>query len=89
MERDIAPHRGTLIFTLGILGLLCCCLFLGLPAWLMGRADLEKIRQGLLDPAGEELTRAGVICGIIGTLLSVVFLLGTMVFTVVLIAGMA
>ncbi len=64
------PHRGPLIFWLGMGSLICCCLFVGLPAWIMGQSDLKKIKAGHMDPHGEELTRAGMICGIIGTLLS-------------------
>src|SRR2546427_97319 len=41
----------------------------GIPAWIMGQSDLNKIRCGAMDPEGEDNTRGGMICGIIGTCL--------------------
>jgi len=68
--RPLEPHRGTLILVLGILSLVCCGLFTGIPAWILGSGDLKKINAGLMDPAGKGLTNAGFITGIIGTCLS-------------------
>jgi len=58
----------------------CCCIIFdvlavgglatGIAAWLMGMGDLRKMDQGLLDPDGRGSTQAGYICGIIGTALS-------------------
>lgn len=64
------PARGTLILVLGILSIVICAL-LGPFAWLMGKGDLEKMDQGAMDPSGRDLTKAGMICGIIGTVLLV------------------
>jgi hypothetical protein len=74
----LEPHRGGLILTLGILSicLSATCIFtplslpMGLAAWVLGQGDLGKIRANVLDPEGEANTRAGLVCGIIGTLLS-------------------
>jgi hypothetical protein len=43
---------------------------LGIAAWIMGQRDLAKIRQRIMDPAGQGTTQAGWICGIIGTIFS-------------------
>src|SRR5262249_21073957 len=40
-RRDAAPHRGSLILTLGILSLVVCHP-LGLFAWIMGNNDLKE-----------------------------------------------
>ncbi|HEV2972975.1 MAG TPA: GYF domain-containing protein [Pirellulales bacterium] len=72
----LKPHRGGLILTLGILGIVLCH-FLGIPAWIMGSTDLKEIRAGRMDPAGQGLTQAGKILGIIACVLmmiSVVFI---------------
>jgi predicted Zn finger-like uncharacterized protein len=66
-RRDVAPHRGTLILTLGILGLVLGCLPVGIFAWVMGNTDMAEIRAGRMDPQGEGTTNAGRICGIIST----------------------
>ncbi|REJ65233.1 MAG: hypothetical protein DWQ31_19030 [Planctomycetota bacterium] len=68
----LPPHRGALVLTLGILslaGTLVCGIFvfLGIPAWIMGRNDLHEMRAGRLDPSGEGITQAGMILGIIAT----------------------
>lgn len=78
-RRDLAPHRGAVILTLGILSIVLSCLgiIFGPIAWAMGSTDLSEIRAGRMDPDGEGITNAGRICGIIGTILqSVGILLG-------------
>ena len=47
---DLESHRGTLILVLSILSLVLCGLFTGIPAWIMGKGDLIKIRGGTMDP---------------------------------------
>ena len=76
-RRDLEPHRGTLILVLGILSICVTCvgLILGPIAWIMGAADLKAIRAGRMDPMGQGTTKAGYICGIVGTCLQVVYLL--------------
>lgn len=63
--------RGTLILILGILSLIVCAI-LGPFAWLMGKADLAKMDQGLMDAKDQGITKAGMICGMIATILIVV-----------------
>jgi hypothetical protein len=74
-RRDVAPHRGGVVLTLGILSLVLGCLgiIFGPIAWAMGTTDLAEIRAGRMDPEGEGTTNAGRICGIIGTIVSVAF----------------
>ena len=72
-RRDLEPHRGTLILVLGILSICVSCFGIipGPIAWVMGAADLKAIRAGRMDPTGEGTTKAGYVCGIIGTCLQV------------------
>jgi len=76
-RRDVAPHRGSTVLTLGILSLvlLCVGLILGPIAWAMGSTDMAEIRAGRMDPDGEGITNAGRICGIIGTFLNIAIVL--------------
>ncbi len=62
------PHRGVTILVLGILGLVLCP-FCGVAAWSMGSSDLQEIDSGRMDYSGRDLTNAGRICGIIGTVI--------------------
>ena len=66
------PHRGTLILVLGILSLVLCGLFTGIPAWIMGKGDSAKIKDGVMDPEGAGMTKAGMICGMINCILTLV-----------------
>lgn len=62
------PHRGALILTLAIIGLLICGP-LNIVAWVMASSDLQKMRHGTMDPEGTGLTQAGMAVAIIGTVL--------------------
>ncbi len=70
-RRDVMPHRGGAVLTLGILALVLGCIgiIFGIIAWVMGQSDLAEMRAGRMDPTGEGVTNAGRICGIIGTFL--------------------
>jgi hypothetical protein len=82
---DAEPHRGAFVLTMGIIS--CAAPFVcwplapfaivfGIIAWVAGSADLRKIRQGMMDQQGEGTTQAGWICGIIGTLVNTLVILG-------------
>jgi predicted Zn finger-like uncharacterized protein len=72
----------------------CCCLpagwvmnlvglGTGIPAWIMGQRDLARMRTGEMDPSGKGSTQTGWICGMIGTILSVLFLAGGIIFMII------
>jgi hypothetical protein len=84
-QGGLQPHRGTMILIFGILGLVCCVVF-GIIAWVMGKGDLEKIRTGQMDPAGEGTTKAGMVCGIISCCLAIV---GLVIWIIGMVAGFA
>ncbi|MEA2205096.1 MAG: hypothetical protein QOE77_1872 [Blastocatellia bacterium] len=60
------PHRATTILVFGILGLVACQTF-GVAAWWMGDNDLREMRHRRMDPSGMEMTKAGRVCGMVGT----------------------
>ena len=70
------PHRGVLTLVLGILGLVLCPIC-GVVAWVLANSDLAQMRAGNMDPAGEGLTTAGRILGIISVVLALVGLVLT------------
>lgn len=65
-------QRATLIMILGILAIPCCGLFTGIPAIIMGRQALTQIDSSGGALGGRGKVQAGFICGIIGTVISVV-----------------
>lgn len=81
----LQPHRGMVILILGILGLVMCGV-VGIFAWVMGNEDLRKMNDGIMDPAGRDMTKAGRICGMIATILMIVT---AAVVMVALIVGVA
>jgi len=66
----LKAHRGGMILAFGILGLLCCIIF-GILAWVMGNGDLKEMAAGRMDPAGEGMTKAGKIIGMIACILAI------------------
>lgn len=76
--------RGTTILILGILSLVCCGIFTGIPAIIMGRSAQAEIdaQPGAYSNGGT--VKAGYILGIIGTVLSV---LGIVVWGILLGTG--
>jgi hypothetical protein len=82
------PHRGTTVLVMGILSLVICAP-LGIAAWIMGKGDLAKIDAGLMDPSGRGTTQAGMVLGIIGTVLLVLQVIGGILIVagMVLVAG--
>ena len=63
------PHRGGLILALGIISWATGCVVFGLAAWIMAAGDLNKMNAGRMDNSGRGLTQAGMIIGIIHTVL--------------------
>ena len=68
--------KGTLILILGILSLVCCGLFTGIPAAILGKQELDAIGRGDLPEDGRTMALIGLILGIVGTvetILAVIF----------------
>lgn len=87
-------HRGGLILTMGIMAIVCnFAMIPGILAWILGRADLKQMRAGYMDRTGEGITQAGMIMGIImtvmggiGVLLMILYII-VVIFVVVLSAA--
>ena len=62
------PHRGGMILTFALLGLLVCFPF-GIAAWAMGSADLAQMDAGLMDTSGRSTTSSGRTIGMLATVL--------------------
>jgi hypothetical protein len=73
MNEPAAPaqssgNRGTIALVLGIISIVCCA-FLGPVAWILGKQELNAIAAGQAPASGEGVAKAGMILGIIGTIL--------------------
>jgi hypothetical protein len=81
-EGPLRPHRGALILTLGILGVLfsCCPLagwIMGGIAMSMGNADLMDMARKKMDRSGWGITQAGKVLGTIAVVIATIsFVLG-------------
>jgi hypothetical protein len=78
---ELLPHRGGKVLVFGILGI-ALCFVLGIVAWSMGSKDLAAIDSGRMDPAGRGVTRAGLICGKIGTFVNAAYCVVMMIYIV-------
>jgi len=74
--------QGTTILVLGILSIVCCGIFTGIPAIIMGKKALDESKTANYSNAG--VIKAGWICGIIGTAWSAI---GIVIYAIVLIAA--
>jgi hypothetical protein len=64
--------RATLILVLGILSIPCCGLFTGIPAIILGNTAKKEIAASGGTIGGSGAVNGGYICGIIGTVLSII-----------------
>ncbi len=74
MNQAATSNRPVIALILGILGIICCGL-LAPVAWYMGSQEVKAIAAGTAAASGEGLAKAGMILGIIGTILLVLTLL--------------
>jgi hypothetical protein len=70
---------------LGILSIVFCSCgwILGPVTWILARGDLKKIDAGEIAREAEQNTKIGMYCGIAGTVLGVLWLLGVCIYAIV------
>lgn len=71
--QPVAPEKASgmaiAALVLGILGFCCCGMFAGIPALICGWMENGKINRGESSPKGKGFAVAGMILGIIATIL--------------------
>lgn len=77
------PHRGGVILGLSIAGLVCGCGLLGAIAWIMATQDLREMKAGVMDPEGQGMTQAGLVVGIISTVIMLLSIAGIILSNIV------
>ncbi|MBN2369842.1 MAG: DUF4190 domain-containing protein [Vicinamibacteria bacterium] len=65
-----ASGRATASLVVGILGFMCCQLCAPV-AWFLGAQERDAIRTGRASPNGQGIATAGMILGIVGTVIFV------------------
>lgn len=68
MQHEPASSRAVWALVLGILGVILCGI-LAPFAWWLGAAELRDIRAGFAPQSGQGLATAGMVLGIIGTVI--------------------
>ena len=81
----LTAHRGPVILVLGLLGLFIHCPIFPIMAWVMGSNDLREMQAGRMDRSGMDLTRVGMILGMV---LSILWILGFVVIFGLMLLGM-
>jgi hypothetical protein len=95
-----ASSNATTALVLGILGAVgslgsCCCCLFALPgicspiAWYLGRLELAAIREGRSSAAGQGSAQAGMILGMVGTGLLLLYLIGIVAYVAIVGAAVA
>jgi hypothetical protein len=82
------PGRGTMILVLGILSLVCCTL-IGPLAWIWGKQDMAKIQAGEISREAEQMTKIGMILGIVGTVFLVLQVIVGCIYGIIAALGAA
>ena len=70
-QQEGASSTSIIALVLGILGLLGFTCLTGIPAWIVGRGEVQKIDAGQSPMAGRAMAQIGMILGIISTVLAV------------------
>jgi hypothetical protein len=86
--------RGVLLLVLGILSIVFCSCgwILGPITWILAKGDLKRIESGEIEEQARQQTQIGMYCGMGGTALGVLWLIGMclyIIFAVILVGGAA
>ncbi len=72
--------KSIMALILGILSLLCCGFFSGIPAIILGKSEINLIDEGKITENNRTIAKVGLILGIVGTAFSALFFLIYIVF---------
>ena len=87
MPSDKASNRAIWALILGIAAyVLGCGILTGIPAWVMGKKELNDIQAGLAPVAGKTMAQIGMWLGIINVILSALALIAVVIYFVFIVA---
>jgi hypothetical protein len=65
---------------LGILSFICCGPFSGIPGAILGKMEMDAIKQGRAPESNMGMAKAGVWISVAGTVLSILFFILALLF---------
>lgn len=66
-----AGSNAIIALVLGILSYIACGIFAAIPAWIMGKKEINEINAGRSPEAGRTLAKIGMWLGIVNVILTV------------------
>ena len=83
-----SPSSNAIVaLVLGIVSFVICPFFLAIPAWIVGKIELNKIAMGQSSQAGKGMATAGMWLGIVNFILCMFVLLAYLAIVIFAIAG--
>ena len=87
MQGDKASNRAIWALILGIAAyVLGCGILTGIPAWIMGKREINDINAGLAPASGKTMAQIGMWLGIINVIISALAIIGILIYFVVIVA---
>jgi hypothetical protein len=71
MQQDKASSAAVWALVLGIASWVLCGIIAAIPAWIVGRKELNKINSGQSSQAGKSIATVGMWLGIVQTILGI------------------
>jgi len=80
-----ASSNAIIALVLGILSYIACGIFAAIPAWIMGKKEINEINAGRSPESGRALAKIGMWLGIINIILSI---LAIIIFSILFMFGL-
>lgn len=74
--QDKASSQAVWALVLGILSWVLCGLFAAIPAWIIGKKEVNAINAGQSSAAGKSMAQVGMWLGIVQTILGILAIIG-------------
>lgn len=88
-QPDKASSAAIWALVLGIASWVMCGLFAAVPAWIIGKKEMNAIDAGQSSQAGRSMAQVGMWLGIVQVILGVLALIGVLVYFIVILLFVA
>lgn len=82
--QDKASSAAIWALVLGIASWVACGIIAAIPAWIIGKKELNAINAGQSSQAGKSMAQVGMWLGIIQVILGVLAIIGVLVYLVII-----